>query len=87
MTYKVDYAWLDEEILEIDLLGAGNPERTCEACGVKSKRVVDCPSYTQYHWDGKGEDPNRDLQLCLECAEGYMEQMESQWADYYGGLL
>lgn len=77
---------IDEIALEIDLLGSGE-ERTCEWCGVTSKRVIDTPSQTMYQWDGQGDDPNRHKQLCIECAVEYTYNIEAQWAEYYSGRL
>lgn len=44
-------------------------------------------SRTSYEWDGSGENPNACIPLCEPCAEEYKEQMDSQWSDYYSGLL
>lgn len=59
---------------------------TCEYPGcVNIGRPV--PSQTMYEWNGIGEDPNRDLVLCGPCGYEYTENMNHQWAVYYGGLL
>ena len=52
----------------------------CELIG--GPGVVDMrPSYTMYHWDGKGEDPNRDLPLCESCARYHYEEMKERWME------
>jgi hypothetical protein len=58
----------------------------CVRCGT-DEGVKLKPSMTAYYWDETGEDPNGDIAFCDECAEGYREQMESQWADYYHDRL
>lgn len=42
---------------------------------------------TAYHWDGKGEDPNRSIPLCRECAKEHHDYWDERWSEYYGGLL
>lgn len=39
-------------------------------------------SCTSYHWDGTGEDPNRDVYLCRECVEDHYDYWDSMWAEY-----
>ena len=63
------------------------PVRVCEKCGHEGKDVVDTPSQTRYLWDSTMENPNRDLVLCLECAEEYTRNMDAQWAEYYSSIL
>lgn len=44
-------------------------------------------SRTRYHWDGTGEDPNRDQALCRECAVDHHEYWDDMWSNVpgYGG--
>lgn len=45
---------------------------------------------TAYHWDGAIDDPenpNAPWLGCPNCAEDYRREMQSQWDDYYAGLL
>jgi hypothetical protein len=79
--------WLNQEAEEIRLLGRDNPVRTCERCDHVGKDVVDCPSQTQYPWDGTGDDPNRDHVLCIECAIEITEQMNYQWSEYWSSVM
>ena len=60
-------------------------EGLCEEC---ETRGIFCfgtktPAMTAYHWDGEGEDPNRDLVLCDECKECYREYWKGMWEEYY----
>ncbi|ARB13657.1 hypothetical protein Ccr2_gp127c [Caulobacter phage Ccr2] len=58
----------------------------CEHCGTFwSLGMVG--SMTCYHWDGKGEDPNRDRRYCPDCTEKHIDYWEGMWRDYYGGRL
>lgn len=43
------------------------------------------PSYTAYHWDGTGPNPNADLPLCKECGEEHYEYMMELWSHARGG--
>lgn len=71
----------------IFLLRIGNPV-SCEFCQDDIPyQYAATPSMTEYAWNGKGEDPNRDFQLCPECSEAYTDEMEYRWAEYHGGLL
>lgn len=38
---------------------------------------------TQYEWDGEGENPNRELFLCPNCAEIYNDHWDEMWNYYY----
>jgi len=58
----------------------------CEHCGREGSAHWES-SRTQYHWDGKGEDPNRAVALCSSCAERHHEYWDEMWQDYYSGLL
>lgn len=53
----------------------------CEQCGKVEGEAR--PSMTAYHWNGKGENPNRDVWLCTICSIEYCDVMESHWNDYY----
>ena len=57
----------------------------CEACGAPGARKVG--AMTAYHWDGKGEDPNRPLWLCEECADEYVSYWQDRWHDYYESVI
>jgi len=61
-------------------------EYKCERCDHK-KDVIMCSAMTCYHWDGKGEDPNRDFALCEGCAEEHYEYWDDMWREYYSGLI
>lgn len=61
-------------------VGVGICER-CEEEGV----VYDTDSQTMYHWDGKGEDPNRSMILCDGCSKDCISLRWSDWADYMSG--
>jgi hypothetical protein len=58
----------------------------CENCG-SFWRMEMVDSMTCYHWDGKGEDPNRHRRYCPLCKETHIEYWEGMWRDYYGGRL
>ncbi|AFU87649.1 hypothetical protein CcrKarma_gp132 [Caulobacter virus Karma] len=58
----------------------------CERCGT-FWRLGMVSSMTCYHWDGKGEDPNRDRRLCPDCTDYHIDYWEGMWRDYYGGRL
>lgn len=62
----------------------GNPR--CEECR-SGREVRRQGALTSYYWDGKGEDPNRDLFLCSACRGMYCDYWNERWAEYYGGLL
>lgn len=52
----------------------------CECKGeVKLRHAM-----TAYHWDGTGEDPNRDFYACDDHYEMYREYWQGMWDDYYG---
>lgn len=54
----------------------------CEHCGDADGTVTAVDSMTSYHWEGEGEDPNRDRQLCSKCAEEHVEWWTDQWEEY-----
>tara|TARA_Y100000034_G_scaffold121012_1_gene164707 strand:- start:510 stop:713 length:204 start_codon:yes stop_codon:yes gene_type:complete len=58
---------------------------SCEHCG--DGQAEPRPAMTAYHWDGKEEDPNRNLLLCDHCYQGYRDYWTERWAEYYSGLL
>ncbi len=79
---------INEFAFEVDVLNHHDGvSRTCQWCGVTSHRVLNIPSQTMYVWDGKGDDPNADKMLCVECAITYTEDMNYQWDEYYRGRL
>jgi hypothetical protein len=56
------------------LIGCENPD--CLIWwGVKPES-----SRTMYHWNGEGEDPNRDVWLCRRCAKEHHEHWDDMWA-------
>jgi hypothetical protein len=58
----------------------------CLGCG-SIDNVSMVSSMTCYRWDGSGDNPNAPFAACVHCAEEYRLQMQSQWDDYYSGLL
>jgi hypothetical protein len=58
----------------------------CESCGTKHavKRIH---AMTMYYWNGKGEDPNRDLSFCPEHVCEYQEYWQERWDEYNSGRL
>lgn len=57
----------------------------CERCGARPAKVES--SRTAYHWDGNGEDPNRDPWLCAACAREHHTYWDEMWDEYYRGRL
>ena len=57
---------------------------SCESC--EDQPAIRCTAATAYHWDGNGEDPNRDLWLCCDCKEMYYEYYDELWNDYYAEI-
>ena len=72
-----------------------------EPCEPKTTVTTDCvgcrgesgdtdvrlePSMTQYHWDGKGENPNAPSLLCRPCAEEYREHWTEMWTEYHNAV-
>lgn len=43
------------------------------------------PSYTAYHWNGEGENPNADVPLCSDCFEEHREYWNEMWSYARGG--
>lgn len=65
--------------------------RLCEMCWAHREFTI-CgvqlePSYTMYHWDGKGKDPNRPVWLCRRCEPEHKEFWKDMWSNVpgYGG--
>lgn len=58
----------------------------CERCQ-STENVKMESGRTAYHWDGEGEDPNRPVALCPECAKFHHEYWDEMWNEYYAGLL
>ena len=54
-----------------------------QGCGQPAIRVK---AMTAYHWDGTGEDPNRDRWFCLEDKRDYEDYWREMWAEYYANL-
>jgi hypothetical protein len=77
----MEHDWLIEEAEEAYLLGFSRPG-TC-MCGRDVEHLFATPSRTMYQWDGEGEDPNADKDLCLDCSIEYSEIMEDPWREYY----
>ena len=69
--------------------GSGFPEielmSYCENCG--DQPAVMCQAATAYHWDGTGENPNRDVWLCYDCREDYYGHWNERWEEYYSGCM
>ena len=65
----------------------------CEGSSVpcnNRKDVKWIPAMTRYYWDideNSLSDPNRDLFLCHNCANEYVECWTERWNDYYSGVL
>lgn len=58
----------------------------CERCEeTKGVKIED--SRTAYHWDGKGDDPNRPLLLCRSCANEHHAHWDERWDEYYSGCM
>lgn len=55
----------------------------CEDCKKSSDDVKVRHAMTAYHWDGKGEDPNRDMMQCDDCWEAYRQHWQGMWGEYY----
>lgn len=57
----------------------------CEQCSKEPAYVI--VAETKYGWDGEGENPNRDLELCAECATEYRDHWSAQWEEYMSSRL
>lgn len=55
-------------------------QQKCEFCGAEYAQLTF--AMTAYPWDGKGENPNRDLLLCDYHKEEYEEHWNSLWEEY-----
>ena len=44
-------------------------------------------SRTAYFWDGNGEDPNKSVLLCRQCAEAHHSYWDEMWAEYNYGRI
>lgn len=62
--------------------------RLCEHCWARWEitlaGVWTRPSWTMYHWDGKGQDPNRQPWLCDSCADEHEEFWKDMWSNVPG---
>lgn len=71
--------------------GANFERHKCEGsmgpCDAEGPGVEQESSRTMYHWDGTGEDPNRDPWLCRDCARIHHEHWDEMWDDYNRGRL
>ena len=38
-------------------------------------------SRTMYYWNGGGEDPNRPVKLCRQCAACHHEHWDAMWLE------
>jgi len=73
-----DYGSLFEEGEFID-----DCQGPCECrCKVQWRSAM-----TQYHWDGKGDDPNHPVLLCEDCAKEYHDYWQEMWDDYNASRL
>lgn len=67
------------------------PGEPCDTPWVPARPTVEGVSWhssrTMYHWDGKGEDPNRPRALCVTCAIEHHERWDDMWSNVpgYGG--
>jgi len=65
--------------------------RRCEGakgpCDISGPTVQLESSRTMYHWDGKGEDPNRDVWLCPDCAKEHHDYWDEMWSYANSGRL
>ena len=55
-------------------------KRKCEICGYAFGVKAE-PSRTMYPWDGVGEDPNRPIDLCRQCAAAHHDFWDEMWAE------
>lgn len=55
-------------------------ELICEEC--QRPGATSIPSQTAYHWDGKGDDPNRSPLLCPDCAADYIKTWQAAWDEW-----
>ena len=53
---------------------------SCEMCGWPFFINSEC-SRTMYDWDGRGEDPNRNINLCHICAAAHHQYWDDMWAE------
>lgn len=67
---------------ELWSLGVGAGSGGCQACNNGDGCEPEC-ARTRYHWDGKGDNPNRYQVLCRECAELHHEYWDEMWREYY----
>jgi hypothetical protein len=79
-------AWFELQVFEHIVLGK-NDHGFCEHCNSEVEFVVCTPSMTVWQWDGTGEDPNRDLTLCIAHAEEHMDYMSELWTEYNSGRV
>lgn len=82
--------FVGETVFERAILGEEAPVRECMYCKINSNLILDCPRMTSYQTDlpyDHPENPNADLQLCPDCAQQHLEEMNDRWAEYYSGLL
>jgi hypothetical protein len=56
----------------------------CLVCGT-AEGVRNRPSFTAYYWDGKGQNPNRDVPLCEPDFEDHAAHWADMWALARGG--
>jgi hypothetical protein len=56
----------------------------CERCGTLEGVSLE-DSRTYYDWNGEGEDPNRPIRLCRQCAAEHHDYWDAMWAE--SGLL
>lgn len=58
-----------------------NERLKCEHCDIV-KALSPVHSMTMYHWNGEGEDPNRDQFLCKECEADHRSYWAGMWNEY-----
>lgn len=78
--YRISRRWNEHAPSFIPKIceGGGGP------CYEISFEVKPESSRTMYHWDGKGEDPNRCRWLCRPCAKMHHEHWDDMWSNVPG---
>lgn len=77
-------AWCSAANRNVERLVCEGFDSPCEVVG---PTVTPQDSRTQYVWDGQGEDPNRDRNLCPDCAKHHHKHWDEMWGEYYSGRL
>lgn len=64
-----------------------DPDNIPKECHLPTDEVKPRSAMTAYYWDGKGEDPNRDVVLCESCWMEYYDYWAGLWDEYYAGQM